>query len=146
MPIILGLDVGDIRIGVAISDELGFSGHSLCTITRKNRKADIAVLCNLIDTYRVEAVVIGLPLMLNGEIGVQAHKVEKFANRLKQTVSVPIHLWDERFTTVEAAQILRRVGKQRKKRRQIIDQVAAVLILDEYLNSLHESGNWRLGA
>ena len=138
MPIILGLDVGDVRIGVAISDELGFAAHPLCTITRKNRKTDLAVICDLINTHQVDAVVIGLPLMLSGEIGIQAEKVQKFANRLKQEARIPIHLWDERLTTVEAEDILRDAGKPRKKRRQVIDQVAAVLILDEYLDDVRE--------
>jgi putative Holliday junction resolvase len=138
MPIILGLDVGDVRIGVAISDELGFAAHPLCTITRKNRKTDLAVICDLINTHQVDAVVIGLPLMLSGEIGIQAEKVQKFANRLKQEARIPIHLWDERLTTVEAEDILRDAGKPRNKRRQVIDQVAAVLILDEYLNDVRE--------
>jgi putative Holliday junction resolvase len=138
MPIILGLDVGDVRIGVAISDEIGFAAHPLCTITRKNRKTDLAAICDLINTHQVEAVVIGLPLMLSGEIGIQAEKVQKFANRLKQEARIPIHLWDERLTTVEAEDILRDAGKPRNKRRQVIDQVAAVLILDEYLNDVRE--------
>lgn len=138
MPIILGLDVGDVRIGVAISDEIGFAAHPLCTITRKNRKTDLAVICDLINTHQVDAVVIGLPLMLSGEIGIQAEKVQKFANRLKQEARIPIHLWDERLTTVEAEDILRDAGKPRNKRRQVIDQVAAVLILDEYLNDVRE--------
>ena len=138
MPIILGLDVGDVRIGAAISDELGFAAHPLCTITRKNRKTDLAVICDLINTHQVDTVVIGLPLMLSGEIGIQAEKVQKFANRLKQEARIPIHLWDERLTTVEAEDILRDAGKPRKKRRQVIDQVAAVLILDEYLDDVRE--------
>lgn len=135
----LGLDIGDVRIGVAISDELGFSAHPLCTVTRKNRQADLALISNLISTHEVEEVVIGLPLMLSGEIGPQAQKVEKFANRLKQTVQIPIHLHDERLTTVEATQILRETRKPRKKRRQVIDQVAAVLILNEYLDGHRKS-------
>ena len=138
MPIILGLDVGDVRIGAAISDELGFAAHPLCTITRKNRKTDLAVICDLINTHQVDAVVIGLPLMLSGEIGIQAEKVQKFANRLKQEARIPIHLRDERLTTVEADDILREVGKPRQKRRQVIDQVAAVVILNEYLNDVRE--------
>ena len=139
MPIILGLDVGDVRIGVAISDELGFAAHPLCTITRKNRKTDLETICDLINTHQVDEVVIGLPLMLDGEVGVQAEKVQKFANRLKREARIPIHLRDERLTTVEATDILREVGKPRKKRRNVIDQVAAVVILDEYLNDIRES-------
>lgn len=134
----LGLDIGDVRIGVALSDELGFSAHPLCTLTRKNRQADVAAICDLISIHGVEEVVIGLPLMLSGEFGVQAEKVNKFANRLKQRVHIPIHLQDERLTTVEATQILRETRKPRKKRRQVIDQVAAVLILDEYLDNIRK--------
>jgi RNase H-fold protein (predicted Holliday junction resolvase) len=75
--VILGLDIGDARIGVAISDELGIAAHPLCTITRKNRKVDLAALHALIDAHGVEQIVIGLPLRLNGEIGIQAQKVKK---------------------------------------------------------------------
>lgn len=139
MPIILGLDVGDVRIGVAISDELGFAAHPLCTITRKNRKTDLETICDLINTHQVEEVVIGLPLMLDGEVGIQAEKVQKFANRLKRVAHIPTHLRDERLTTVEASEILREVGKPCKKQRQVIDQVAAVVILDGYLNDFRES-------
>ena len=139
MPIILGLDVGDVRIGVAISDELGFAAHPLCTITRKNRKTDLTAICNLINTHQVEEVVIGLPLMLDGEVGIQAEKVQRFANRLKREARIPIHLRDERLTTVEASEILREVGKPRKKQRNVIDQVAAVVILEGYLNDSGES-------
>jgi putative Holliday junction resolvase len=139
MPIILGLDVGDVRIGVAISDELGFAAHPLCTITRKNRKTDLETICDLINTHQVEEVVIGLPLMLDGEVGIQAEKVQRFANRLKREARIPIHLRDERLTTVEATEILREVGKPRKKQRYVIDQVAAVVILDGYLNDSGES-------
>ena len=139
MPIILGLDVGDVRIGAAISDELGFAAHPLCTITRKNRKTDLETICELINTHQVEEVVIGLPLMLDGEVGIQAEKVQRFANRLKREARIPIHLRDERLTTVEATEILREVGKPRKKQRHVIDQVAAVVILDGYLNDFRES-------
>ena len=138
MSIILGLDIGDVRIGVAISDELGFGAHPLCTITRKNRKKDLDALRNLIDTHGVERIVIGLPLRLNGEVGIQAQKVQKFANRLKRVADVPICFWDERLTTVEATQILRNINKRGKKRKKVIDQVAAVLILDEYLSQFRE--------
>ena len=140
MIIILGLDIGDARIGVAISDELGIAAHPLCTIARKNRKADLAALHALIMAHKVERVVIGLPLRLNGEVGIQAEKVKKFAAVLERTIDLPICFWDERFTTVEAEQILRHTKKRGKKRKQIIDQVAAVLILNGYLEELQNSG------
>ncbi len=140
MPIILGLDIGDARIGVAISDELGIGAHPVCTLTRKNRKADVAALQSLATTHKVEQIVIGLPKMLNGEVGVQGQKVQKFANALKREVNLPICFWDERLTTVEAGRILRDTNMRGKKRKQVIDQVAAVLILEGYLEGLRNSG------
>ena len=139
MSIILGLDIGEARTGVAISDELGIAAHPLCTIRRRSRKAVLAELQALIETHEVEQIVVGLPLRLNGEVGVQAKKVQKFAEKLRQQVNLPIVFWDESFTTVEATQILRGTKKRRKKRKQIIDQVAAVLILDGYLEELRNS-------
>ena len=102
-------------------------------------KTDLETICDLINTHQVEEVVIGLPLMLDGEVGIQAQKVQRFANRLKREARIPIHLRDERLTTVEALEILREVGKPRKKQRNVIDQVAAVVILEGYLNDSGES-------
>lgn len=139
MSIILGLDIGDARTGVAISDELGVAAHPLCTIQRKSRKAVLAELRELVVAHNVERIVVGLPLQLDGETGTQAKKVKQFAERLAQQVNLPIVFWDESFTTVEAAQILRGTKKRRKKRKQVIDQVAAVLILEGYLEELRSS-------
>ncbi len=139
MSIILGLDIGDARTGVAISDELGIAAHPLCTIHRKSRKAVLAELQELITAHKVERIVVGLPLQLDGETGTQARKVKRFAERLAQQVDLPIVFWDESFTTFEAARILRGTKKRRKKRKQVIDQVAAVLILEGYLEELRTS-------
>ncbi len=139
MPIILGLDIGAARTGVAISDELGIAAHPLCTIRRKSRKAVLAELQELTAVHKVDRIVVGLPLRLNGEMGIEAQKIKKFAEKLKQLVNLPIVFCDESFTTVEATQILRGTKKRRKKRKQVIDQVAAVLILDAYLEELRNS-------
>ena len=139
MSIIFGLDIGDARTGVAISDELGIAAHPLCTIHRKSRKAVLAELQELVTAHKVERIVVGLPLQLDGETGTQARKVKRFAERLAQQVNLPIVFWDESFTTFEAAQILRGTKKRRKKRKQVIDQVAAVLILEGYLEELRNS-------
>ena len=139
MSIILGVDIGDARTGVAISDELGIAAHPLCTIYRKSRKAVLAELHELVIAHNVEQIVVGLPLQLDGETGTQAKKVKRFAKRLAQQVNLPIVFWDESFTTIEAAQILRGTKKRRKKRKQVIDQVAAVLILEGYLEELRNS-------
>lgn len=139
MQIILGLDIGDARTGVAISDELGIAAHPLCTIQRKSRKALLAELQELIAVHKVERIVIGLPLQLDGETGAQARKVKRFAEKLEQHVNLPIIFWDESFTTFEATQILQGTKKRRKKRKQVIDQVAAVLILEGYLEELRNA-------
>ena len=139
MQIILGLDIGDARTGVAISDELGIAAHPLCTIQRKSRKALLAELQELIAVHKVERIVIGLPLQLDGETGVQARKVKRFAEKLEQHVNLPIIFLDESFTTFEATQILQGTKKRRKKRKQVIDQVAAVLILEGYLEELRNA-------
>lgn len=139
MSIILGLDIGDARTGVAISDELGIAAHPLCTIQRRSRKAVLAELQALVTAHKVERIVVGLPLQLDGETGTQARKVKQFAEKLEQQVNLPIVFWDESFTTFEAAQILRGTKKRGKKRKQVIDQVAAVLILEGYLEELRNS-------
>ncbi len=139
MSIILGLDIGDARTGVAISDELGIAAHPLCTIHRKSRKAVLAELQELVTAHKVERIVVGLPLQLDGETGTQARKVKRFAERLEQQVNLPIVFWDESFTTFEASRILRGTKKRRRKRKQVIDQVAAVLILEGYLEELRTS-------
>jgi putative Holliday junction resolvase len=134
MSILLGLDIGDTRIGVAISDDLGVAAHPLCTLTRKNRQVDLIVISDLISIHEVERVIIGLPISLDGSLGGQAEKVQKFAKRLEHAIDVPIEFQDERFTTAEAEEILRELNKDARKQKGLIDEVAAVLILKDYLN------------
>ena len=134
MAILLGLDVGDTRIGVALSDELGVAAHPLCTLTRKNRKVDLIAISDLVSIHKVECVVIGLPISLDGTIGTQAEKVQKFAKRLEHVIDIPIEFQDERFTTAEAEEILHELNKDAKAQKELIDEVSAVIILDAYLN------------
>ena len=134
MAILLGLDVGDIRIGVALSDELGVAAHPLCTLTRKNRKVDLIAISDLVSIHKVERVIIGLPISLDGSIGPQAEKVQKFAKRLGSVIDIPIEFQDERFTTAEAEEILNELNKGIEERKELIDEVAAVIILTDYLN------------
>ena len=138
MAILLGLDVSDTRIGVALSDALGVAAHPLCTLTRKNRKVDLIAISDLISIHKVERVVIGLPISLDGSIGTQAEKIQKFAQRLEHVIDIPIEFQDERFTTAEAEDILRELNKDAKAQKELIDEVAAVLILNDYLNSDQE--------
>ena len=133
MSVLLGLDVGDVRIGVAVSDVLGSGAHPLCTLTRTNRQRDIIAIGDLVSIHKVERIVIGLPISLDGTIGTQAEKVQKFGARLSEGLDVPVEFLDERFTTSEADEILDRMEMNPKDRRKILDQVSAVIILDEYL-------------
>ena len=139
MAVLLGLDIGDIRIGVALSDELGVAAHPLCTLTRKNRKVDLLAISDLIFIHKAERVIIGLPISLDGSMGPQAEKVQKFAKRLERVINIPIEFQDERFTTAEAEEILQEIYKNRKEKKKLIDEVAAVIILTDYLNQNREA-------
>lgn len=139
MEVLLGLDIGDIRIGVALSDELGVAAHPLCTLTRKNRKVDLIAISDLVSIHKVERVVIGLPISLDGSIGPQAEKIQNFAKRLAQVIDIPIEFQDERFTTAEAEDLLRELNKDTKEQKELIDEVAAVIILTDYLNQNKET-------
>ena len=140
MSVILGLDIGDVRIGVAVSDVLGSGAHPLCTLTRTNRQRDIIAIGDLVSIHKVERIIIGLPISIDGTIGAQAEKVQKFGARLSEGLEVPVEFQDERFTSSEAEEILDRMDMNPKDRKKIIDQVSAVIILDEYLrgNSVEE--------
>ena len=133
MAVLLGLDVGDVRIGVAVSDALGSGAHPLCTLTRTNRQRDITAIGDLASIHKVERIIIGLPISLDGTLGTQAEKVQKFGTRLSKGLRIPVEFWDERFTTSEAEEILDQVDMNSKDRKKVIDQVSAVIILDEYL-------------
>lgn len=139
MGVLLGLDIGDIRIGVALSDALGVAAHPLCTLTRKNRKVDLIAISDLVSIHKVERVVIGLPISLDGSIGPQAEKIQKFAKRLAQVIDIPIEFQDERFTTAEAEEVLRTLNKNTEEQKELIDEVAAVIILTDYLNQNEEA-------
>ena len=138
MAILLGLDIGDTRIGVAISDALEVTAHPLCTLTRKNRQVDLILIADLVSIHEVERVIIGLPISLDDSLGTQAEKVQKFAKRLEGVIDVPIAFQDERFTTAEAQELLRELGKDAREQKGLVDEVAAVLILRDYLN--HQQG------
>ncbi|RKU31089.1 Holliday junction resolvase RuvX [Candidatus Poribacteria bacterium] len=133
MSVLLGLDVGDVRIGVAISDILGSGAHPLCTLTRTNRQRDVTAIGDLVSIHNVERIIIGLPVSLDGTLGTQAEKVQQFGSRLSKTLGITVEYFDERFTTSEAEEILDLVEIDTKNRKNIIDQVSAVIILDEYM-------------
>ena len=141
MAILLGLDIGDTRIGVAISDSLEVAAHPLCTLTRKNRQVDLILIADLVSIHEVERVIIGLPISLDGSLGTQAEKIQKFAERLENVIDVPIVFQDERFTTAEAQEILLELGKDAREQKGLVDEVAAVLILRDYLNHRQDTAS-----
>ena len=131
---IMGLDVGDKTIGVAISDEMGWTAQGIETIRRDSLEKDFNRLEALITQYNVEELVVGLPKNMNGTIGPRGELCQSFANDLREKWSLPVHLWDERLTTMAAEKMLITADVSRKKRKQVIDKMAAVLILQGYLD------------
>jgi len=134
---LLALDVGSRRIGLAVSDALGITAQPLDTLTRTNKRADFAHLKNLIRRHDVSEVVIGNPLNMSGEAGAQAEKIAAFAEELRSRLDLPVHLWDERLTSAEAHRFLDDSGhsKDRLQRKGKVDRIAAVLILQSFMES-----------
>lgn len=139
---VIGLDVGDRRIGVALSDPLGFTAQRLTVIERTAPAQDVEVVQSLVTQHGVQTVVIGLPLTMRGERGPQAQKVAAFSEALRRRLAVPIELVDERLTTVQGERALRETGTRRRKRKAVIDQVAAQLILQQYLDMAHPKSSF----
>lgn len=132
---IIGLDVGDRTIGVALSDELGWTAQALEVIHRKNLKEDIGRIREIIDSYKVSQLIVGLPRDMDGKEGKQAKKVLEFVKAVESKIDVPLKTWDERFTTRQAERTLLEGNLSRSKRKKIIDKVAAQVILQGYLDS-----------
>lgn len=132
---IMGLDVGDATIGVAVSDELGLIAHGITTIRRKNLKFDIDSLKSLISEKDIKRIVVGLPKNMNNTIGPRGEKTIEFTNVLKENLpDMEIVMWDERLTTSAAERTLLEADVSRKNRKKVIDKLAAVLILQGYLD------------
>jgi len=133
---IICLDVGDKRIGVAVSDALGMAAHGLKTI---DREGCMSALKAVIEEYQEEigSMLVGLPKMLSGDVGIQGEKVLAFVEELKSALHLPVIMWDERLSTVSAERTLIEAGLSRKKRKGLKDKVAAVIILQSYLDSVN---------
>jgi putative Holliday junction resolvase len=129
----MGLDVGDKTIGVALSDLLMITAQGLTTIKRTNLKSDIQQLRKIIDEYKVTKIVVGFPKMMNGTIGIQCEKVISFTEKLKEKIDLPTDFQDERLTTAISEKMLISADVKRKKRKEIIDKLAAVQILTTYM-------------
>ena len=132
---LMGLDVGNKTIGVAVSDPLGFTAQGVETIRRAGIERDLKRLQEIIEEYEVTEVVVGLPKNMNGTLGFQSEVVLEFNEAFKEKLGLPIIQWDERLTTVAAQRILIDADVSRAKRKQVIDKMAAVFILQGYLDS-----------
>ena len=138
---VLGLDVGDVRIGVAVSDELGITARGLFTLIRTNIKTDTQRILDAVIANDCSKVVIGLPLNLSGQDSVQTEKTRDFAKKLENKLKsnskqdVSVIMYDERFTTVLAERAMKEAGAGRKKVRESIDRQAAVVILEDWLRA-----------
>lgn len=132
---ILGLDLGDRTIGVAVSDALGWTAQGLTTIRRKDLDTDISEIKRLMGEWDVSKIVVGLPKNMDSTIGPQGEKAIEFAKLLEQATGLEILMWDERLSTVAAERMLIEGNVRRRNRKKVIDKVAAVLILQGYLDN-----------
>lgn len=132
---ILAIDHGSRRMGLAVSDALGITAQGLDTLERKNKRADFGRLERTIREYQIKEIVLGNPLRMSGQEGTQSQKVAEFAEELRQRFHLPVHLWDERLTSAEANRLLRENEVSTKRRAQAVDRMAAVLILQSFMQS-----------
>jgi putative Holliday junction resolvase len=134
-PRILGIDFGGRRVGLAVSDAMGISAQGIDTMERRNRRSDFDYLARVLKKHAIAEIVIGLPLRLSGEEGIQAEKVKVFADELRKRFALPVHLWDERMSSAEAHRLLDETEMHHTRRKEVIDQMAAVLILQSFLQA-----------
>jgi putative Holliday junction resolvase len=128
------LDVGSHTIGVAVSDELGITAQGVKTIRRKSKDEDSKEIIKIIDQFDIGKIVVGLPKNMDGTLGKQAEMVFQWIKTIKEKIHFPVVTWDERFSTIEASKVLLEADLSRKKRKKVIDKLAAVLILQGYIN------------
>ncbi|HEY1340629.1 MAG TPA: Holliday junction resolvase RuvX [Bryobacteraceae bacterium] len=135
-PRILALDLGKKRIGMAISDPLGITAQGLPNLVRTNKRTDLAALEDLVRDREVGLILMGNPINMGGAEGRQSGWVREFAEALENRTGLPVRLWDERLTTVEAGRVLRESGISIEKRAAAVDRLSAVILLQSYLDSL----------
>lgn len=131
---VLGLDVGDVRIGIAVSDPTALVASAYKTLVRTSKWRDVEEVRSIIEDLKVDRVVVGLPKNMNNSLGPQGKKVQKFVNALKHNYPLDLVYVDERLTTVSAERILIEADVSRKNRKKVVDQVAATYILQQYLD------------
>jgi putative Holliday junction resolvase len=138
---ILGIDYGDRSIGLAISDKLSITAHAIGRYLIKNRKADALYFKDLVKKHHVSKIVIGLPLQMDGSEGTRVEKTKVFARWLEKTLGLPVVFWDERLTTRQALQVLNQQKMNGRKKKKLKDQIAATIILSNYLESERENSH-----
>jgi len=131
----MGLDFGNKTIGIAVSDALGLTAQAKGVIRRTNLRDDLHIIKEYLEKYEIDEIVIGMPRNMDGSKGESARKVQAFVNFLRNNLDLKITLWDERLTSVQAEKILLAADLSRKKRKKVIDQLAAAIILQSYLES-----------
>lgn len=132
---LIGLDVGEARIGVAVSDPTGTLASAREVLARRPEALALQAIIRLVEEEEAEAIIVGLPLSLSGELHGQAALVQEFADTLRKEVQVPVEFWDERLSTVAAEREMRAAGTKRERRKAMIDAVAAAIILQSYLDA-----------
>ena len=132
---VLGLDIGERRIGVAVSDPTGTVARPLATLVRTSRQSDFQTIRRLIEEHAVDRIVVGLPLSLNGSEGPQARQTRRYSQHLAEAVTVPVEFWDERYSTAVAADILMSRRRRRPSGQNTVDALAAAVLLQSYLNA-----------
>ena len=137
---VVAVDLGTRRIGVAVTDGLGLTAQPLATIARHGGQRDLDAIAEVVKSYDAGRIVVGLPLSPEGEVGRAARSVQAFVERLRGAVSVPIDLIDESFTTVEAEDVLLEADLSRARRKQVVDRVAAAVILRRWMDA-HPAGD-----
>jgi len=131
---VIGIDLGTRRIGVAVTDGLGLTAQPHATIARHGGQRDLDEIAAVVRAFDAERVVLGLPLSPDGEVGRAARSAETFAGRLRAALGIPVELVDESFSTVEAEEVLLRADLSRKRRKQVVDRLAAAVILQRWLD------------
>jgi putative holliday junction resolvase len=131
---VLGLDVGSKTIGMAVSDLLGITAQGLTTMRRQNKRLDFGQLQKVISEYNVTEIVVGYPLRMSGAEGIQSDKMKLFAEELHKKFKLPVHLCDERLTSAQANRVLRDSEMSIKRRGEVVDRLAAVLILQSWMD------------
>lgn len=143
---ILALDPGSKRIGVALSDELGWTAQPLETYERRSVAEDVRHIRQLVQQHNVREVIMGLPVRMDGHAGPEAESVQRFLETLQEGLNVPVIAWDERLTSKLAEEILIEANVSRKRRKGAVDRVAAAILLQSYLQSLSSGGEAAGGA